>query len=125
MIRGNSILCAECLTDVQRQQLAQDDEGFEIASYGGSLDEEEAGEPTDPDRGVKHPDRANGGVSPLPKAALSDATASFNERGKRPSLEGETIFAVGEEEGDAEGWSDDELRKGDGEERERLTRMGN
>ena len=88
-------------------QLAQDDEGFEIASYGGSLDEE----------GGRSPDgRAangtNGALSPVPPKPVDD-----NERGRR-SLDGETIFAVGE---DGDKWSDDDESPRNSEERTNLT----
>lgn len=87
-------------------QLAQDDEGFEIASFGGSLDEEDARSPND--------QTLNGGagtLSPVPPKPI-------NEHGRqRPSLDGETIFAVGE---DGDKWSDDESPRNSSE-RQKLT----
>ncbi len=88
-------------------QLAQDDEGFEIASFGGSLDEEDA----------RSPDAANdaGALSPVPPKPV-------NERHPiRQSLDGETIFAVGE---DADKWSEDEESPRNSTERTRLTNGG-
>ncbi|KAI9788656.1 MAG: hypothetical protein M1835_002161 [Candelina submexicana] len=86
-------------------ELAQDDEGFEIASFGGSLDEEDRS-PTG-GRTLTGVDRES---SPLPKGQ-----PGFRE--PRESLDGETIFAVGE---DAEKWSDDESPRNSGE-RKKLT----
>ncbi|KAI9759007.1 MAG: cytoplasmic tRNA 2-thiolation protein 2 [Chaenotheca gracillima] len=86
-------------------ELAQDDEGFEIASFGGSLDEERRGSGDITPRGGEDRD-----VSPLPKPQTRP-----NE--PRESLDGETIFAVGE---DADKWSDDESPRNSGE-RTRLT----
>ena len=92
---------------VNSQQLAQDDEGFEIASFGGSLDEEDARSPEEHD-----PNGANGGLSPIPPKPVND-----NEPSRR-SLDGETIFAVGE---DGDKWSDDEESPRNSEENTRLT----
>ncbi|KAI9827780.1 MAG: hypothetical protein M1832_004269 [Thelocarpon impressellum] len=86
-------------------EATQDDEGFEIASFGGSLDEEEGGRTP---RGGG-PDDRNGSVSPLPPQASADKPAPP----PRASLDGETIFAVGEGDDDADKWSDDGA--GDGE----------
>ena len=87
-------------------QLAQDDEGFEIASFGGSLDEEDA---RSPDTGH---DGANGSLSPIPPKPLHES------RHVRQSLDGETIFAVGE---DADKWSDDDESQRNSAEHARLT----
>ena len=76
------------------KQIAQDDEGFEIASFGGSLDEEDRSPPD-----AHTPNGANGSLSPVPPKPVSD------NQHHRQSLDGETIFAVGE---DADKWSDDE-----------------
>ncbi|KAI9796078.1 MAG: hypothetical protein M1833_006500 [Piccolia ochrophora] len=101
-------------------ELAQDDEGFEIASINGSLDDEETGD--GPGRPGEQTPRgtANGNrsVSPLPKAAT--APREGFRSGPRESLDGETIFAVGE---DADKWSDDEEDETprDSSERKRLT----
>lgn len=85
------------------EQLAQDDEGFEIASFGGSLDEEDARSP---------PQSANGALSPVPPKPMSDGAPA-----PRHSLDGETIFAVGE---DGDKLSDDESPR-NSEEKEKLT----
>jgi hypothetical protein len=104
------------------KQLAQDEEGgFEIASFGLSeSDEEEEGlQPNGSNakganaRGRDSEDDGLGevrGLSPVPPKPMND----------RRSLDGETIFAVGEEDGEGDDkFSDDE---GSGEERERLTK---
>ena len=85
-------------------QLAQDDEGFEIASFGGSLDEEDA----------RSPDAANdeAALSPIPPKPVNEHHPT------RQSLDGETIFAVGE---DADKWSEDEESPRNSTERTRLT----
>ena len=86
-------------------QLAQDDEGFEIASFGGSLDEEDARSPDAMGNG-------DGALSPMPPKPMND------NRHQRQSLDGETIFAVGEE-GDK--WSDDDESPRNSAENRRLT----
>jgi len=85
-------------------QLAQDDEGFEIASFGGSLDEEDA----------RSPDGAheNGQLSPVPPKPMNE------NHHQRQSLDGETIFAVGE---DGAKFSDDEDSPRSSREKSRLT----
>ncbi|KAL9043731.1 MAG: hypothetical protein Q9214_003091 [Letrouitia sp. 1 TL-2023] len=86
-------------------EIAQDDEGFDMGSFGGSLDEEDARSPVGMDR------QPSGQLSPVPPKPV-------NERaGGRASLDGETIFAVGE---DADKWSDDESPR-NSEERQKLT----
>ena len=87
------------------RQLAQDDEGFEIASFGGSLDEEEARSPNAAEDG-------DGPLSPMPPKPVND------NRDQRQSLDGETIFAVGEE---GEKWSDDDDSPRNSVEHKRLT----
>ncbi|KAI9718375.1 MAG: hypothetical protein M1812_004096 [Candelaria pacifica] len=87
-------------------ELAQDDEGFEIASFNGSLDEE-GRSPT----GGRTPTGIGRESSPLPKA-------QNGPREPRESLDGETIFAVGE---DADKWSDDDESPRNSGERKRLT----
>lgn len=73
-------------------QIAQDDDGFEIRSFGTSLDEERGGE-------GNAGNEAGRDLSPvLPKPVPSAPR-------QRDSLDGETIFAVGE---DGDKWSDDE-----------------
>lgn len=113
-------------------EIAQDDEGFEIASFGESGDEEDARSPTREDirnaganaATTTTTQRAQGArgketeLSPVPPKPVSEGgTASM--RGQRSSLDGETIFAVGEE---GERWSedDDESPRNSGE-RQKLT----
>ncbi|QSS65514.1 hypothetical protein I7I51_06358 [Histoplasma capsulatum] len=73
-------------------EIAQDDDGFEIRSFGSSLDEERVG--------ITGSDDTERGHSPVrPKPAESSSNQN------RHSLDGETIFAVGE---DGDKWSDDE-----------------
>ncbi|KAH0547578.1 hypothetical protein FGG08_000303 [Glutinoglossum americanum] len=88
--------------------IAQDDEGFEIASFGGSLDDEEANSPhRDGDR---TPKASEGNTGPAPKQPAT--------RDHRESLDGEPIFAVGE---DADKWSDDDESPRNSTERSHLT----
>jgi hypothetical protein len=92
-------------------QIAQDDEGFEIASLRDSLDEEEGGSDNPPsyDPAPRHRND-NRDVSPLPAPQAQKPIVP-----PRESLDGDTIFAVGEDDK----WSDDELEpaspKGDNE----------
>lgn len=90
-----------------KNQIAQDDEGFEIASFGGSLDEEDARTP-----GSSTPKARNGHLSPVPPKPVNENNQP------RPSLDGETIFAVGE---DADKWSDDDESPRNSGERQNLT----
>lgn len=96
-------------------QLAQDDEGFEIASVGRDsldMDDEEPGPPRPPpyDRAPTHRSAANGGAD---KSGDHDRSATPlpaptpTRPGRKPaeSLDGETIFAVGGEE-EVAGFSD-------------------
>jgi hypothetical protein len=108
-------------------QLAQDDDGFEIRSMRDSLDDDsdlENGGPkaTPPDSGPSST-ATNDGL-PVPTAsnrpphhrAVSPLPAPKPQRPTslpRASLDGETIFAVGEDE---DKWSDDS----DAEERQGL-----
>ena len=85
-------------------QLAQDDEGFEIASFGGSLDDEE--------EDARSPPHENGALSPVPPKPFNEHNPA-----QRQSLDGETIFAVGE---DVDKFSEDESPRNSGE-KERLT----
>lgn len=91
-------------------ELAQDDEGgFEIADYGAddSGDEEEGhgGERTQ--RGQEGPryDPAPKVAAPNPNPTAAAGSTSAPREIPRESLDGETIFAVGE---DGDKWSDDE-----------------
>lgn len=100
-------LCANFLF-----QLAQDDDGFEIRSLANSLDEEGAIPLTDEyDR--YSPERE---LSPVPPKPVQPAPQ------QRESLDGETIFAVGEEDGDkfSDDDEDDDFRKSS-EETRKLT----
>ncbi|KAF1999834.1 hypothetical protein P154DRAFT_436039 [Amniculicola lignicola CBS 123094] len=105
-------------------EIAQDDEGFEIASLRDSLDEEEGGDhPPAYDPAIRSratPSGANRDVSPLPAPQAQKPIVP-----PRESLDGDTIFAVGEDDK----WSDDEVEPAsptDGdEERSRLTSRKN
>lgn len=90
-------------------QLAQDDDGFEIRSFGSALDEEDIL----PDNEAQHPSEQRRDLSPVPPKPVPSAPR------QRESLDGETIFAVGE---DGDKWTDDEDEspRNSGE-RERLT----
>jgi len=102
-------------------QLAQDDDGFEIRSFGSALDEEDVLGAPEVNIGTEH----RRDLSPVPPKPVPSAPR------QRESLDGETIFAVGE---DGDKWSDDEdeesrrgstdrkSQEGDDEERERLTK---
>lgn len=94
-------------------ELAQDDDGFEIRSLADSLDEEEG---RTPDDRVAVPDGApDRGISPN---TASNASAAAPSPRLRESLDGETIFAVGE---DGDKWSDEDESPRNSEERKRLT----
>ncbi|RDW63007.1 putative integral membrane protein (Ptm1) [Aspergillus mulundensis] len=75
-------------------ELAQDDDGFEIRSFNGALDEEDALGGLD-----EHSPEPRRDLSPVPPKPVPSAART------RESLDGETIFAVGE---DGDKWSDDE-----------------
>lgn len=102
--------------------MAQDDEGFEIADFGAEGD----------DSGDEEEGRGNEGArydapsKPAPKQSQAQnqahsqnepqaSTTAAPKHIPRESLDGETIFAVGDEDGDK--WSDDE---DDNEERSKL-----
>lgn len=90
-------------------ELAQDDDGFEIRSLATSLDEEFA-LPDERDERPRHePERE---LSPVPPKPVPSAPR------QRESLDGETIFAVGE---DADKWSDEDESPRNSGERQRLT----
>lgn len=80
-------------------QIAQDDDGFEIRSLANSLDEEALPLPDDYDR--YSPERE---LSPVPPKPVQPAPQH------RESLDGETIFAVGEEDGDKFSDEEDDFR---------------
>lgn len=88
-------------------QLAQDDEGFEIADFGAedSGDDEEEGRGGD----RTQPGQEGPRYDPPSKPATK---SNFTRDIPRESLDGETMFAVGE---DGERWSEDEDGHGDGE----------
>ncbi|OJJ81407.1 putative integral membrane protein (Ptm1) [Aspergillus glaucus CBS 516.65] len=102
-------------------ELAQDDDGFEIRSFGSALDEEDAFDAPETHIGTEH----RRDLSPVPPKPVPSAPR------QRESLDGETIFAVGE---DGDKWSGDEdeesrrgstdrkSQEGDASERERLTK---
>jgi hypothetical protein len=95
-------------------EIAQDDDGFEIASLRSSFDEEEGAETPKPtSRGAPPPEySSHRDVSPLPAPRPQKPVPP-----PRESLDGETMFAVGEDR-----WSDDDDNDDDnGGERERLT----
>ena len=97
-------------------QLAQDDDGFEIRSMADSLDDEEEG-------------RMPGDRTPVPNGAAARDTSPMPPKptpmappvNPRESLDGETIFAVGE---DGDRWSDDDESPRNSSERKRLTSKG-
>ncbi|KAI4105053.1 MAG: hypothetical protein L6R37_002941 [Teloschistes peruensis] len=110
-------------------EIAQDDEGFEIASFGESGDEEDARSPTREEirnAGAGAPASGSGGgngargketeLSPVPPKPVSEGGAGA--RGQRSSLDGETIFAVGEE---GERWSESDESPRNSGERQKLT----
>ena len=118
-------------------QLAQDDDGFEIRSIADSLDDED----DDEEAARKDHERAlppTGGAStsvmdslaqeppPLRKPSAAPALQNSSQAPppiapprSRMSLDGETIFAVGDEGGE---WSDGEEESDD--ERKKLTGRG-
>ncbi|KAH8696163.1 putative integral membrane protein [Talaromyces proteolyticus] len=93
-------------------ELAQDDDGFEIRSLANSLDEEDAVGLDDDFENHGHERE----LSPVPPKPVQPAPQH------RESLDGETIFAVGEEDGDkfSDDDDDDTFRKST-EERRGLT----
>ncbi|KAF3483449.1 PTM1 [Arthroderma uncinatum] len=88
-------------------ELAQEDDGFEIRSITDSLDEEDAVENT------------NGRKNDRSPAAAASAQANNGAHQVRHSLDGETIFAVGE---DMDRWSDDDVSPRNSTERKKLMR---
>lgn len=79
-------------------ELAQDDEGFEIADFGAEEDDDEDPENAAAHRGDRtQPGQEGPRYDPAPAAHAPKPLA-------RESLDGETIFAVGE---DGDRWSDD------------------
>ena len=90
-------------------QLAQDDDGFEIRSFGSGLDEEDPLDAPPDYPGSSAADHRRD-LSPVPPKPVSS--------NQRASLEEETIFAVGE---DGDKWSDDDESPRNSGERQRLT----
>lgn len=99
-------------------EIAQDDEGFEVASFGGSLDEEEGAEGTagaarPGDRNPRAPSNVDGqdgdnqSSMPQPHPTKAKATPVASDL-PRESLDGEPVFAVGDEDNDADRWSEAE-----------------
>ncbi|KAJ5160044.1 uncharacterized protein N7482_007048 [Penicillium canariense] len=91
-------------------ELAQDDDGFEIRSFGSGLDEED---PLDAPPEYPGSSAAEGrrDLSPVPPKPVSAPH-------QRASIDEETIFAVGE---DGDKWSDDDESPRNSSERQRLT----
>lgn len=86
-------------------ELAQDDEGFEIADFGAEDDDEDDPENAAARKGDRtQPGQEGPRYDPAPSAAAPSKPAS-KAAPPRESLDGETIFAVGE---DNDRWSDDE-----------------
>lgn len=79
-------------------ELAQDDEGFEIADFGAEDDEDDDLENAGAHRGDRTEPGQEGPRYDPPSAANTTKPLP------RESLDGETIFAVGE---DGDRWSDD------------------
>lgn len=91
-----------------QKQLAQEDDGFEIASFNGAEDDDEL----EPGTRAKARSAANGSEYQLSGDMVSPAHVHHHQR-LRQSLDGETIFAIGEE---TDKWSED----GDEDERKGL-----
>lgn len=84
-------------------ELAQDDEGFEIADFGveGDDDEEEEDHETRPREGDRtQPSQDEPRYDPAPSGNKSKTIREV----PRESLDGDTVFAVGE---DGDRWSED------------------
>ncbi|KAF7720265.1 Lung seven transmembrane receptor family protein [Penicillium ucsense] len=90
-------------------ELAQDDDGFEIRSFGSGLDEEDPAD-APPEYPGSSAAAGHRDLSPVPPKPVSGSN-------QRTSLDDETIFAVGE---DGDKWSDDESPRNSSE-RQRLT----
>jgi len=94
------------------EELSQEDDGFEIRSMNDSLDDEESRTPGE--RTPMPNGGAGRGLSPQPPKAGYEAPSAA----PRESLDGETIFAVGE---DGDRWSEDEDSPRNSGEGKRLT----
>ena len=102
-------MCAGKFANEEHLQIAQDDDGFEIASVRDSMDADsdiEAGTPKPPSGAPPAYDAprgsANRDASPLPAPVPQKPMPM-----PRESLDRETIFALGEEDKESED-SDDE-----------------
>jgi hypothetical protein len=97
-------------------ELAQDDEGFEIADFGAEDDEDDDIENVAAHKGDRNQTGQEGPrYDPAPSNKAKHPSGANTARDiPRDSLDGETIFAVGE---DGDRWSDDES---DDEERGKL-----
>ncbi|KAJ5433047.1 uncharacterized protein N7458_012203 [Penicillium daleae] len=91
-------------------ELAQDDDGFEIRSFGSGLDEEDPLE-APPEYPGSSAAIGRRDLSPVPPKPVSAPN-------QRASLDEETIFAVGE---DGDKWSDEDESPRNSSERQRLT----
>jgi hypothetical protein len=94
-------------------QLAQEDDGFEIRSMADSLDDEEEGR-TPADRPAAPTGNTVRDASPMPPKPTPTAPPV----NPRESLDGETIFAVGE---DGDRWSEEDDSPRNSSEHKRLT----
>jgi hypothetical protein len=89
--------------------LAQDDEGFEIADFGEEGDDSGDEEDGRGNEGARYdaPSKSVSKQAPHQTSSEPEAQASTTPKTiPRESLDGETIFAVGDEDGDK--WSDDD-----------------
>lgn len=88
-------------------ELAQDDEGFEIADFGAEDDEDDDLESAGAHRGDRNqPGQEGARYDPVSSAKHTRLPSGANTAKELPrdSLDGDTIFAVGE---DGDRWSDD------------------
>lgn len=86
-------------------ELAQDDEGFEIADFGADDDDEDDPENAGAKKSARsQPGQEGARYDPTPSATAT-TTKPAAKAAPRESLDGETIFAVGE---DNDRWSDEE-----------------
>jgi len=98
-------------------EIAQDDEGFEIASLRDSLDEEEGTDGRPPSYSPASGSHNNArDASPLPAPQPQKPIVP-----PRESIDGDTIFAVGEDDKWSDGDDDDEAESPRGDESSRLT----
>lgn len=93
-------------------ELAQDDDGFEIRSFNGALDEEDALGGLD----EHSPHEQRRDLSPVPPKPVPSAART---RESLDAMDSETIFAVGD---DPDKWTDDEDSPRNSTERKALTK---